>query len=71
MHIGSIFPISSLLMWKALIPIVPEKMKRRKRISAIDNLSQLSHAKLKLKLVLKAVDAIPSCKERIKHMSAA
>ena len=30
MHIGSIFPISSLLIRIALIPIVPEKMRRRK-----------------------------------------
>ena len=30
MHIGSIFPISSLLIRIALIPIVPKKMRRRK-----------------------------------------
>ena len=30
MHIGSIFPVSSLLIRIALIPIVPEKMRRRK-----------------------------------------
>ena len=31
MHIGSIFPISSFLIWIALIPIVPGEMRRRKK----------------------------------------
>ena len=40
MHIGSIFPISSLLIRIALIPIVPEKMRRRKSFGHLSSPSR-------------------------------
>ena len=40
MHIGSIFPISSLLIQIALIPIVPEKMRRRKSFGHLSSPSR-------------------------------
>ena len=40
MHIGSIFPVSSLLIRIALIPIVPEKMRRRKSFGHLSSPSR-------------------------------
>ena len=40
LHIGSIFPISSLLIRIALIPIVPEKMRRRKSFGHLSSPSR-------------------------------
>ena len=40
MHIGSIFPISSLLLRIALVPIVSEKMRRRKSFGHLSSPSR-------------------------------
>ena len=40
MHIGSIFPVSSLLIRISLIPIVPEKMRSRKSFGHLSSPSR-------------------------------